>query len=106
MNDRNETGGGLPAHTSEERWWEQVPVIVPGQEIFTKDQVRLLLGGISDSTYYVISPRNPNDGKRRNYPVLKFSRLTPGGLVYHTREQVEEYKAQLSGKPFALKQVG
>jgi hypothetical protein len=66
--------------------WDQVAPIVLGQEVFSMDQTRLMLGGISYSTYYKI----------RSSGLLKFSRLTPGGMVVHTREQITEYESYLN----------
>jgi len=65
-----------------------VPPIVPGQQIFSPDQFRLLLGGISLATYY----------KLRNEGAIKFSRLERGASVVHTLEQYEDYVRYLNTK--------
>lgn len=78
----NGNGGGKPAP-----WWEQVPPIVPGQEIYSAAQFRMLLGGISESYYHEL----------RDKGLFKFSRMGKGRKVVHTRQQYLEYVAYLNG---------
>jgi hypothetical protein len=75
-------GGGKP-----DSQWSQVPPIVPGQEIYTQEQFRLLLGGISESYYYEL-----RDKKK----LFKFSRLGKGLKVVHTRQQYLDYVEYLN----------
>ena len=68
--------------------FSDVPPIVPGQRVFTPDQFRLLLGGISKELYY----------KLRRGGLIKFSRLERGSQAVHTLEQYEEYLEYLNHK--------
>lgn len=74
-------GGGKPAE-------KPVPPIVPGQEIFSPAQFRVLLGGISKSYYHELRAKG----------AFKHSRLGKGKQVVHTIEQYLEYKAYLNGE--------
>jgi len=55
--------------------------------VFTAEQVRVRLGGISESYYYEI----------RSKGLLRFSRLLPGGKACHTPQQLRDYIEYLNG---------
>jgi hypothetical protein len=65
-----------------------VPSIVPGQEVFSPEQMRLLLGGISRASYFRI----------RKSGLLQFSRVEKGRQVVHTIDQYRAYIAYLNSK--------
>lgn len=85
-------------HNEKPAWWQAVPPIVSGQTIFTKDQTRLLLGGISNAAYYRLTKADYRSG----LPVLEFLRLYPGGPRRHSQAQLDRYVEQLSNTGLKL----
>ena len=81
MSSNGKNGNGV-------KWWDNVPPIVPGQKIFSKDQMRLLLGGMSETSYYEL----------RKAGRLKFSRVDKGRQVIHTLQQYLEFDALMNGE--------
>ena len=68
-------------------WWEKVPPIVPGQEVFSSGQMRLLLGGMSKENYDHIVKCD----------LLRSSRLSPTEKkIVHTIEQYRDYVQHLN----------
>ncbi len=70
------------------KWWDGVPPIVPDQKVFSPAQMRLLLGGISETSYYEL----------RKAGRLKFSRVDKGRQVIHTLQQYLEFVALMNGE--------
>jgi hypothetical protein len=60
--------------------------IVPGQEVFSPAQMRMLLGGICESSYFEL----------RASGLLQFSRVDKGKQVVHTLQQYQAYVAYLN----------
>ena len=81
MSSNGKNGNGV-------KWWDNVPPIVPGQKMFSKDQMRLLLGGMSETSYYEL----------RKAGRLKFSRVDKGRQVIHTLKQYLEFDALMNGE--------
>jgi hypothetical protein len=85
MSELRKVGGGKPAKAKEPK---PVPPIVPGQEVFSPEQFRMLLGGISRSYYHELRAKG----------AFKFSRLGKGKQVVHTLAQYKDYVAYLNGE--------
>jgi len=68
------------------KWWDDVPPIVLNQKVFSKDQMRLLLGGVSETSYYEL----------RKAGRLKFSRVDKGRQVRHTLQHYLEFVALMN----------
>lgn len=63
-----------------------VAPIVPGQEVFSPEQMRQLLGGMGQTTYYALLKAGH----------LKFSRVDKGKMVRHTIDQYRDFIAYLN----------
>jgi hypothetical protein len=82
-NSSSNFGGGEPAKAT-----RPAPPIVPGQQVFSPAQMRQLLGGISESSYYELRAKG----------LLKFSRADKGKQALHTMDQYLEYVAYLNSE--------
>lgn len=76
------------ATRKQQQWWKAVPPIVAGQEVFSREQMQLLLGGISASAYYQLCAAG----------LLKWSRRQPGGERVHTLQQYRDYVEYLDAE--------